>query len=270
MGKKLNLDNPREFNEKIHWIKCYYRPPILTQLVDKYEVRAYVEQQIGKRYLNPIVGVYKKCSDIDFNALPNRFVAKVVQGSGYNFIVKDKSKLDKKLFEKKVNKWLRTNYYYRSGQEWAYKNVIPKVMIEHYMEEKDKDVLNDYKIFCFNGSPKFIQIDIDRGSNNLRCFYDLQWKKLPFEKGRSKMYRGHVEKPTNLEEMVTLAKKLSKPFPFVRVDFYSVNGKTIFGEMTFYPGGGCTEFRPDKYNIIFGEWLQLPKIPEGKKYIDTL
>lgn len=269
-GRKLNLKNPLEFNEKIQWLKVYYQPPILTQLVDKYAVRPYIEEKIGTKYLNDILGVYTTFESIDFNTLPNKFVLKGAHGSNYNLIVNDKSKLDRKHVKKLVNKWLSRNYYYRSGLEWAYKNVPPRVIAEKFMKEEGKEVLNDYKFYCCNGVPKFIQIDIGRGIDHTRCFYDLQWGKMSITKGNIPMFKGTLEKPANLDEMIHLAKTLSEPFPYVRVDFFSVNGNTIFGEMTFYPADGRGDFKPIEYNKIVGDYITLPKIPEGKKIIDSI
>ena len=270
LGKYINLKNPVEFNEKIQWLKVYYKPPILTKLVDKYAVRPYIEEKIGAKYLNETLGVYTSYNDIDFNSLPNKFVLKGAHGSNYNLIVNDKSKLDLKHVKKLVNKWLSRNYYYRSGLEWAYKNVPPRVIAEKFMKEEGKDVLNDYKFYCCNGKPKFIQIDVGRGIDHTRCFYDLDWKKMNIAKGKIPMFDGSLEKPKNLDEMIKLAKILSKPFPYVRVDFFSVNGNTIFGEMTFYPADGRGDFTPIKYNKIVGDYITLPKIPEGKKVIDSI
>lgn len=269
-GRKLNLKDPIEFNEKIQWLKVYYQPPILTQLVDKYAVRPYIKEKIGDKYLNDIIGVYSKFEDIDFDSLPNKFVLKGAHGSNYNLIVNDKSKLNKKLVKKLVNKWLSRNYYYRSGLEWAYKNVPPRVIAEKFMKEEGKEALNDYKFYCCNGKPIFIQIDVDRGINHTRCFYDLEWKKMSLKKGNIPLFAGILERPVNLDEMVKLAKILSEPFPYVRVDFFSVNGNTIFGEMTFYPADGRGDFSPIEYNKIVGDYITLPKIPDGKKIIDTI
>ena len=160
-GRKLNLKDPIEFNEKIQWLKVYYQPPILTQLVDKYAVRPYIKEKIGDKYLNDIIGVYSKFEDIDFDSLPNKFVLKGAHGSNYNLIVNDKSKLNKKLVKKLVNKWLSRNYYYRSGLEWAYKNVPPRVIAEKFMKEEGKEALNDYKFYCCNGKPIFIHVITD-------------------------------------------------------------------------------------------------------------
>jgi hypothetical protein len=269
-GKKINLRNPVGFNEKIQWLKVYYKPDILTKLVDKFEVRSYIKEKIGEQYLNDLLGVYTSYDEIDFDALPDKFVLKGVHGCNYNLIVKDKSRLNKKKVNQLINKWLSRNYYYRSGLEWAYKNIPPRIIAEKFMQEEGKEVLNDYKLFCFNGSPKFIQVDIERKINDSRCYYDTQWQKLPVNRGKPKLHLSEVEKPKNLSEMLELAKILSNPFPFVRVDFYSINGQTIFGEMTFYPADGRYLFKPIKYNRIFGDYMKLPAIPEGKKYIDSI
>lgn len=267
-GKKLNLDNPKEFNEKIQWYKAYYKPKILNQLADKYAVRKYVEEKIGNKYLNECLGVYDKINKINFDTLPNKFVLKAVHASSYNLVVKDKSKLNHKKVKRLLNKWMNTSQYYRTGLEWAYKDIKPRIIADKFLEEPNKEVLNDYKFFCFNGKPKFIKVDIDRGVENKRCFYDLDWIKQPYiTKGKFKMYEGEIEKPTNLSEMTHLAEILADKFPFVRVDFYSIEGKTIFGEMTFYPADGRKDFVPDKYNKIIGDYFVLPKIPEGAKEI---
>lgn len=267
-GKKLNLKNPIEFNEKIQWMKVYFRPAILTKLVDKYEVRSFVEERIGKQYLNELYGVYHKPEDIDFDALPEKFVIKGVHASSYNLIVEDKSKLNRKKAIKLFKKWLRTNQYYRTGQEWAYKNVVPKLSVEKFLKEDGQSSLIDYKFYCFNGEVDFVEVHLDRAEKHTRGFWDLEFNKLPFRYVSSeKSIHSDVEKPDNFDEMIELSKKLSEGFPFVRVDFYSVNGKTIFGEMTFYPSDGRKDFIPDEYNEKIGARIKLPKIPEGKKEI---
>ncbi|WP_127845093.1 ATP-grasp fold amidoligase family protein [Psychroflexus aestuariivivens] len=268
-GKTLNLENPIEFNEKIQWLKVYYHPPILTQLVDKYEVREYVKEKIGEKYLNELIAVYYKASDVDFDELPSKFVIKGVHGFHFNLIVKDKSKLNRKKAKWLLHKWMRKNQYYRGGLEWAYKNVTPKLVAEKFLEEIGKDVINDYKFFCFNGKPKFVQVDIERGINDQRAFYDLDWNKLEFRKGDISNVE-EVEKPSNFEEMVEITRKLAQKFPFVRVDLYNINGKILFGEMTFYPSDGRTSFYPEKYNKIIGDYITLPEIPDGQKEITLI
>lgn len=269
-GKKIDLKNPVEFNQKIQWLKAFYKPPVLTQLVDKYSVRPYIAKKIGEQYLNNLLGVYYKFEDIDFDSLPNQFVLKGVHGCNYNLIVEDKSKLDRKKTKKLLKKWLRRNYYYSSGLEWAYKDVRPRVIAEQFLKEEGKEVLNDYKFYCYRGNVDMVQIDIGRGSEHSRCYYDMQWNKIPITKGKVKMFDGEYLKPENLNDMVKLAQVLSEPFPFVRVDFFSVNGKIYFGEMTFYPGDGRHDFKPVEYNKILGDKIVLPQIPKGKRYIDSL
>ncbi|SDH73447.1 ATP-grasp fold amidoligase family protein [Winogradskyella thalassocola] len=267
-GKKLNLENPREFNAKIEWYKVFYRPKILNTLVDKYEVRSIIENTIGKKYLNEIYGVYDTVEDIPFKDLPNKFVIKATHSSGHNIIVKDKTQLDIKKTSKKLKKWLKVNQYYRMGQEWAYKDVKPRYIIEKFLKEDDKNTLVDYKFYCFNGEPKFIDVHIDREEDHKQGCFDLDFNLLPF--GKSKTYKtisAGIAKPTNLKEMVELSVILSKNLPFVRVDFYSVNGKTIFGEMTFYPSDARKEFYPDEYNTIIGDYFELPKLEKGQNVI---
>ena len=267
-GKKLNLEDPKELNEKIQWLKVYYRPKILNQLVDKYAVRSYVESKIGAQYLNECYGVYDSVGEVNFDEFPEKFVLKGVHGSNFNLIVKDKSKLNKTYARLKMRKWLWHNFYYKAGLEWAYKDVKPRILCEKYLEELDKGLLNDYKFFCFNGEPKFIHVDVARFGDHNRCFYDLDWKKLPY-----KHYLpndAEPERPEMLAEMIEIAKILSADFPFVRVDLYSFSKRILFGELTFYPGNGVLEFYPDDYNRVSGDFLRLPKRNKGQKYIETL
>lgn len=269
-GTKLDYDNVEEFNEKISWYKVFYRPKILNQLVDKYGVKSYVKEKVGSHILNDTIGVYDKVSDIDFKSLPNQFVIKGVHGFHFNLIVKDKSQLN--LFQSKylLRKWMSKNQYYRGGMEWAYKDVKPRLLVEKYLEEMGKEILNDYKFFCFDGVPKFVQVDLERGINNYRCYYDMQWRKQKFYTEQNPFYTGEVKKPSNFEEMKDVASKLSKKLPFVRVDLYSIEGRTVFGEMTFYPTDARKKFLPEEYNRIIGDYFILPKIPEGQKYITEL
>lgn len=270
-GKKLDLDNPVGFNAKIEWYKVYFRPKLLTQLADKFSVRAYVEDKIGAEYLNELFAVYDNPEQINYDSLPNSFIMKANHTNGHNIIVKDKNKLNKSKTEKKFKKWLKKNQYYRRGQEWAYKNIKPKLVIEKFLKEDGKESLVDYKFYCFNGVPKFIDIHIDREEDHKQGCFDLDFNLLPF--GKSKSYKSiseGIEKPSNLKEMVKLAKLLSENLPFVRVDFYSVNGKTIFGELTFYPADARKQFYPENYNRIIGDYFKLPKLDKNKSVITDI
>lgn len=263
-GKKLDLNNPVEFNQKLQWLKAFYHPKILNQLVDKYAVRKYVEEKIGSQYLNELYGVYDSFSEINFDKLPNKFVLKSVHSSASNIICKDKTKLNLKKAEKRAKRWLRSNKYYRTGQEWAYKDVKPRLIVEKYLVDKKTKDLIDYKFYCFNGVPKFL---VAQSDNLGRYFYDLDWNECDF-RWRIK-YPKSVEKPSNFEELKVLAKKLAGNLPFVRVDFYSVDNKSYFGEMTFYPTDARDDFYPQEYNKIIGDMIKLPDL-KGRKVITTL
>jgi len=271
VGKKLDLDNPIEFNQKLQWLKAYYRVPLLTQLVDKYEVRKYVEETVGPQYLNELIKVYNKASDVNFDELPEQFVIKAVHGYHFNLIVEDKKKLNRLKSKLLMTKWMSKNQYTRGGLEWAYKNVTPKLIAEKYLTEMGKASINDYKFFFFNGEPKFIQVDLDRTTGHLRSYYDLDWNKIDgLTTIGIKEYKGALEKPKNYDEMVSVATKLANKFPFVRVDLYNINGTILFGEMTFYPTDGRMDFAPEVYNTTFGDYMTLPAIPKGKKYITSI
>ena len=269
-GKKLDLKNPEDFNQKIQWLKVYYRVPILHQLVDKYAVRDYVKEKVGEKYLNEVIKVYNYPKEIDYKELPQKFVLKATHGYHFNILVEDKSKLNKTKARLKMEKWLRKDQYKRGGLEWAYKDVKPRFIVEKYLTQIGKKDINDYKFFCFDGEPKLLHVDIDRGTNHLRSYYDMHWKKLPIKHETIGFIEGETEEPKNFEEMKDVARKLASTFPFVRVDLYNLDGKIIFGEMTFYPADGRLEFIPDEYNKIIGDYLKIPKIPEGQKFITNL
>lgn len=265
-GRKLDYNNPVTFNDKIQWLKVFYHKEILHQLVDKYAVREYVKEKVGVQYLNELYAVYDKPTEIDFEQLPNQFVLKGVHGFHLNLIVKDKNQLNLKKTKFLLSKWMFKNHY-RNGKEWAYKNVKPRIIAEKYLEEFGKEVVNDYKFFCFNGIPKYILVYMDRDIEDQMCFLDLNWKKLPFKTEKSKFFEGEVEKPENLNEMIEVVQKLSENFPFVRVDLYNINNCILFGEMTFYPTDGRERYVPDEYNTIIGDYIELPPIPDGQKVI---
>lgn len=259
MGTKLDLENPKTFNEKLQWLKLHDRNPEYTKMVDKYEAKEYVANIIGKEYIIPTLGVWDKFDDIDFDALPNEFVLKPTHTSGNVFICKDKSKIDYKKLKKQVNKWLKRDYY-RIHREWPYKNVKPRIIAEKYMENSNDEELKDYKLMCFNGKVKFAFICTDRYSEDgLKVtFFDLNWHKLPFERHYPSSNK-YIEEPKNYELMKILAEELSQDIPFVRVDFYEINGKIYFGELTFYPGAGFEEFNPEIWDQKIGDMLELPK-----------
>jgi hypothetical protein len=269
-GKKLDLKDPKDFNEKIQWLKAFYHPPILNTLVDKIAVHEYVREKIGAEYLNPIIGVYDSYEAIDFESLPEQFVIKGSHGSNYNYIVKNKGEMDHRKAKRLIKKWLGRNYYYSGGLEWAYKNVPPRILIEGFMIDALHKELLDYKFYCFHGQAKFVQIDLGRPHDHTRKYFNMDWKEMSMTKGKVPRHSSAVDRPKNLSEMKELAFKLAKDFPFARVDFYSVNGNSIFGEITFYPGDGRIDFKPERYNRIIGDYMTLPKIPEGQSVITKI
>ena len=253
--KTLNLHPPLSFNEKLQWLKINWKKEAYGIFADKYEVREHVENIIGKHILNDLYVVYEKVEDIDIKKLPESFVLKVNHGYGQNLIVTDKNSVDWENAFKLFRYYLNTNPYY-FGREWAYKNITPRIICERYIEENGAPP-KDYKFFCFNGKPKIIQLDFDRFRDHKRNMYDLEWHLLPFEITYSNDKAG-TKKPASLHTMIEYATRLAAGFPFVRVDFYYVDHKILFGEMTFYPENALGQFRPDSYDTLLGTYLELP------------
>lgn len=259
MGKELNLDNPQTFSEKLQWLKLYNRKPEYTMMVDKYAVKEYVASMIGGEYIIPTLGVYNSVDEIDFNSLPNQFVLKCTHDSGGLVICKDKSKLDIKSARKKLAKSLNNNYYYQN-REWPYKNTTPRIIAEQYMEDESGYELKDYKFFCFDGEPKCCQVIAGRKDVMTVDFFDKDWNHLPFHEPRIYPYsRELVSRPQSYENMWKLAQKLSANQPFLRVDFYNINGQIYFGELTFFPTSGMGGFDPEEWDYTFGNWIKLPR-----------
>lgn len=264
MDRKLDLKNPRTFNEKLQWLKLYNRNPLYTTMVDKYEVKSYVSSIIGSEYIIKTLGIYEDFDDIDFSKLPDRFVIKCTHDSGGVVICKDKSKFDISKARKKINECLKSNFYFM-GREWPYKNVKPRIIIEEFLDNHDNNDLNDYKFMCFNGKFKCSFVCTERRSDDgLKVtFFDKNWNVMPFERHYSKSKK-KIEKPKNYNKMIELSEKLAKKMPFVRIDFYEVEGKIYFGEITFFPGNGTEEFTPEKYDYVLGSWIRLPKVKNEK------
>lgn len=254
-GKPLNLKNPKTFNEKLQWMKLYDRKPIYTTLVDKVDVKDYVAEKIGKEYIVPTLKVWDRVEDLDFDALPDQFVIKCSHDSGGLVICKDKSQLDRPKAIQKLRKCLRYNYF-PLWREWPYKNVKPRIIAEKLLCDGN-DSINDYKIMCFNGEPKLIQLHIGRFSEHTQDFYDVNWNRLPIIQG-TPMAKDVSERPAALEKMLELSAKLSADIPQVRVDWYWTEGKIYFGEMTFFDASGFENFEPEEYNELLGSWIKLP------------
>ena len=260
MGYQLDLDNPQTFNEKLQWLKLYNRKPEYSQMVDKVHAKEYVASIIGSEYIIPTIGVWDKVEDIDWDALPNQFVLKCTHDSGGIVICPDKSKLDICATKRKLNRGLKRNFY-AINREWPYKNVKHRIIGEEYMVDESGYELKDYKWFCFDGVPKALFIATDRGVEGEETkfdFFDSEFNHLPFTNGHPNSFRP-IFKPRSFEKMKELAAKLSQGQPHLRVDFYDVNGKIYFGELTFYHWSGTTPFEPIEWDYKFGEWIKLPK-----------
>ncbi len=266
LGYPLNLKEPKTFNEKIFWLKLHYHDPLITKCCDKFAVKDYVRQVLGPGYVIPTLASWDRAEDIDFSALPERYVLKVNWSSGYNIIVRDPGQIREAEFRQKIQRWMEPeqNSYFQTFN-WGYRDMKPVVYAEEYMEQVGGQ-LYDYKFFCCNGKVRFLFIATDRyqGKNAklTHDFFDADFEYLPFTYGG----RGHADprpqKPERFDEMVELAQKLAEPFPFVRVDFYEAQGKLYVGEMTFYPGGGILGFDPPQWDAKMGEYIDLPKVTE--------
>lgn len=259
IGKKLNLNNPQTYNEKLQWLKLYDRKPEYTKMVDKYSVKEYVASIIGEEYIIPTIGVWNKVEDIDFDKLPTQFVLKCTHDSGGLVICKDKSTLDIDEAKRTLNYFLNRNFYHLH-REWPYKNIKPQIIAEEYIVDESGYELKDYKFFCFDGKVKAMFIATDRNAETETCFdfFDRDFNHLPVLNGHPNANKA-IQKPLNYEKMIELAEKLSQNIPHTRIDFYNINGKIYFGEITFFHWSGFKKFEPEKYDKIFGDWITLPK-----------
>lgn len=259
MGKELNLDNPICYTEKLQWLKLYDHRDEYTTMVDKYEVKKYVANRIGDQYVIPLLGVWESADEIDFDSLPERFVLKTTHDSGAIIICKDKNKLNIAATKKRLNYFLKRRYY-DCNREWPYKNVKPRIIAEAYMEDSTYKELRDYKFFTFAGVPKVLYIAQGRGKGEptVADFFDIDFNHLPFTIDHD-MADTPPEKPACFEEMKRLAAILSEGTPQLRVDFYEVDGRVYFGEMTFFHCSGMDAFHPEEWDKIFGNWVLLPK-----------
>lgn len=258
-GYKLNLKNPLTYNEKLQWIKLYERNELMPKCCDKYSVREYVEQKGCKEILNELLWEGFDPSKIPFDDLPDQFVIKVTHGSSFNIICKDKSKLDREQVITKCNKWLKAKFLEAYG-EWFYGIERPRVIVEKYLDDKTGR-LRDYKVYCFNGIPRYIGVDSgdsDKGTH-YKDIYDTNWNLLP---GYEMAYPNSgiaVEKPESLEQLLEYAHILSEDFLHARTDFYIVDGSVVFGEITFTNSAGFGRVAPEEYALEMGNYLQLPQ-----------
>lgn len=258
VGYRLNISKPQSFNEKLQWLKLYHRDPLITICADKYLVREYVGRVIGEEYLTRLYGTYDHAEDVDFQRLPDRFVLKTNNGSGTNVICTSNSVLDHSATRSKLATWLADRNLYAVSFEWAYRDIEPKIICEELLLPASGADLIDYKIMCFNGKARMVFTCTDRKSSLKVDFFDLNWNHLPFQRKFANNERP-VPRPKNLDAMISLAEKLAAPFPFVRVDFYDLDTRIVFGELTFYPGNGMEPFEPVSWDYDLGRELGLPQ-----------
>lgn len=258
MGKYPDLKNPKTFNEKLQWLKLHDRKPEFSDMVDKYEVKKIIARRLGEEYLIPTLGVWERVEEIDFDSLPEQFVLKCTHDSGGLVICKDKKSLDREHAKEVLRRSMNRNYFWH-GREWAYKNVKPRIIAEQYMVDESGVELKDYKIFNFNGTPKLIQVDFNRFVKHTKNIYDTKWNYLNVMINYPTDPNVKIEKPECLEEMLGIAAKLSEGFPFLRTDFYVINRKIYFGELTFFPGSGFMKITPESFDLEMGSWISLPE-----------
>lgn len=258
--RKLNLKNPKTFNEKLQWLKFNDRDPFYAVVVDKYKVREYIKETIGEKYLIPLIGDWDCFDDIDFEKLPNKFVLKCNHDSGGLVICTDKNKLDIKKAKKVINKSLKCKFYY-VGREWQYRNIKPRIICEEFIGENDIPP-SDYKISCFNGKPDNIMVCYGRETGTTKFyFFDLEWNLLRYNKWGEVAPEGFtLPKPENLDEMIKIAEVLSKPYYYSRIDLYNVKGKIYFGEITLCPNSGFDGNLLKETDFLLGEKIKLPTL----------
>ena len=257
--KKLDLNNPKTFNEKLQWIKLYDRNPQYCTMVDKVDVREYIARQLGEEYLIPVVGgPWNSPEEIDFDALPEQFVLKCSHGSGTNILCTDKAQLDIQKTKEKLAEWMKKSWFWY-GREWPYKDLTPKIYAEAYMKDEETKELRDYKFFCFNGTVHYFKVDFDRFIGHRANYFDRNRNLMPFgEVVCPPVYEKQIRIPEEMDEMIVLAEKLAAGFPFLRIDFYVVNHKIYFGEITCFPAAGFGRFCPDEWDEKLGSLMKLP------------
>lgn len=261
LKKSINLKNPYGLNEKIRWIMLNDRNPLYSKLVDKYEVKKYIEEVLGKDFIIPsLTEAYNTFNEINFDKLPEKFVIKCNHDSGGIVICRDKKSFNKEKAKSIIEKSLKNNFYWRY-REWAYKNVKPKIFVEKYMEDKSNKSLTDYKFFVFNGETKFLYISegMEDHSTAKMAFLDLKGNVLPFGRRDYNSFDIPPKMPKNINKMIEISNKLAKKIGclFVRIDLYEINSQVYFSEVTFYPNAGLMPFYPEEWDYKLGELLKI-------------
>lgn len=262
--KRIDLKAPKTLNEKISWLKLntYNGNVLVKQCADKYRVREYIEKCGLEELLNPLYGVYTDVDNIKWDELPDSFALKLNVGCDRNIIVPDKSTLDINQTKEVMRSWLKDNTYWVDYSELQYKGVKPCILIEKYLGDRQTGALpEDYKFYCFNGSPEFVMLCVGREHEGHPKFYffDKNWNLARINKDSKAAPEGFsIEKPACIDRLFEAATILSRPFPFVRADFYIVEGKPVFGELTFTPTAGMDTNRLPETDVMMGNMLELP------------
>lgn len=256
--KKLNLKKPQAFSEKLNWYKLNYKDPLMHKCVDKYEVREFVIDRIGKKYLNDVYDIWDNIDNISIEKLPNKFVLKPTNGTGDIVICNDKETFDMKNAKKKL-KMYENNHFSKFTKEWAYYGLPYRIMAEKYLENEETGDLIDYKFFCINGKPELLLVCTDRNTKLKKTWYNIDFEKLNIHESEYEASK-FIKKPKNYKEMLIISEKLAKGFPFARIDLYNINGKIYFGEITFYPSGGIERIEPYEYDLNLGKKWNIEQI----------
>lgn len=264
-GRKINLRNPKDLNEKLQWLKLYDHNPLYTKLVDKYEVRSYIQNAIGKKYLMDCYGIWDSFDEIDFATLPDKFILKCTHTSGGNVICNNKNEFNYREAKDKIDKYLK-NDYYLCGREWPYKHVPHRVMAEELIENKDKSPLIDYKFYCYGGEPRYFMYSVGEYSHNVRNLkYDLKGNCIDYLfKEHPALESDKINLPRNLDEMVSVSRELClglcKDAQHVRIDLYNIDGRIVFGEITFYSGSGFIHIKSKSFSEKMASYIDLSKV----------
>lgn len=253
---RLNLSNPQTFDEKIQWLKFYWQDSLIVECGDKYTVRNYIEAKGLKHILTKTYGFYNSPDELEYDKYPSKYVIKTSNACKTIIIVNDKKSIKKEEIEAQLTTWQQMNFS-KNSIEPHYAHMFPKIIVEEFLEDGTGIFPLDYKFFCFNGTPKFVEVMTNRDEehNIERHFYDLNWQSLYYtntEQGKI------VEKPDLLDEMIEVSKTLSQDFPFVRVDLYNIKGKIVFGELTFTPTSGMATYLTKDAQKEIGDMLELP------------
>lgn len=258
-GKLLHLKHPKTYNEKLQWLKLYDRRPEYTTMVDKYAAKGYVADIIGQEYIIPTLGVWDSPEKIAWDELPAQFVLKTTQGGGSKGVVicRDKSLLNREETIKRLRSAMKQDMY-KNWREWAYKGVKPRVIAEEFLSDGDENnSIKDYKFYCFNGKPLYCGVYSDRWGNKGADYFDMEWSHLPFTRRDVPFAKHTPARPQHFETMCQLSTLLSASHPHIRVDFYEVNDKVFFGELTFYTASGYGQFFPAQWDEVWGSMLDL-------------